>query len=604
MSRNPIFERIINQLYLSRPIAYKIIGISRFLITLAVVLGIVYAIGFELDQIQLQKVTFWLDIALDFYIINFIARGIYSLRMKEFLLSHKFEFALILFVLLNKATTHHLDNYIFELLLKSKFIHTRHSNFYFFFVSLCLLFIFINEFAVASRFLSNLTIKPAKLITLSFLSLILAGAGTLMLPAMTTSGGSMPFIDAIFTSTSAVCVTGLIVVDTATYFTTKGQFVIMLLFQLGGLGIIAFAVFFSGILGGQSNIKEQMLIQDYLSSDSLKDSIETLKVIFKMTFLIEAAAAVGIYMTWGSGVQFESQLQKIFFSVFHAISAFCNAGFSLYTNNLYEAGVRDAYLLHVIVAATIICGGIGFGAMKDLFSIKRLRERLEKPWMEWKLGTRISIWVSFFLIIFGTLCFWLLEKNNVMSGMNTGQSIISAMFQSVSTRTAGFNTVDLSRIKTSTVLIMSFLMFIGASSGSTGGGIKTSTFFVILSSMYANIRGKSRIEIGKRELPKEALFNANAIFVFAILINAVSIILLTIFQEKSPLQVIIFEQISAFSTCGLSMGLTSSLDYWSKWIIINSMFLGRVGSLTFIVAISSSKYSKIYKYPSANIMVG
>ncbi|BDC98068.1 TrkH family potassium uptake protein [Persicobacter psychrovividus] len=604
MNWNSIHEKLINQLYLTKPYADKVINATRLIITISVVIGIIYALGFELDEQRLQKVIYWLEITLNVYILNFIIRAIYSLEIKHFIREHKVELALILFVVLNKITTHHLDNYIFQLMIKNHhFSHLRHANFYFGFVSFCLLLVFINEFTDGSRFLSELKMSPPKLITLSFLLLILAGAGTLMLPAMTTAPGSMPFIDALFTSTSAVCVTGLIVVDTATYFTLKGQVVIMFLFQVGGLGIIAFAVFFSGILRGTANIKEQVLLQDYLSSESLQETKETLKAIFKLTFLIELLSSIGIYFSW-QNVHFTSIGQKIYFSVFHAISAFCNAGFSLFSNNLFESGVKDCYFLHIVVAATIVFGGLGFGAMNDIFSLTKLRERMDKPWMEWKLGTKVAVWVTFGLILFGTVFYYFLEKDNSLAGLNFGQAIVASMFQSVTTRTAGFNTVDLSNIRTGTVLIMSLLMFIGACSGSTGGGIKTSTFFVIMASFFNNLRGKSRIEFGKRELPKEALFDATSIFIFAIIINVGSVFILTILQEKDTLQMIIFEQFSAFSTCGLSMGLTGHLAYWSKWILINSMFLGRVGTLTFVLALSSSKYTKNYKYPSVNMMIG
>jgi potassium uptake TrkH family protein len=456
----------------------------------------------------------------------------------------------------------------------------------------------------ASTILSKLKSKPARTFIYSFLLLILFGTALLMLPAMTTQEGSMSFFDALFTAVSASCVTGLIVVDTATFFTFKGQFVIMILFQLGGLGIISFTSFFATFLRSGVGIKQQLMLRDFLVSESLFSAKGLLRQIIVITIIIESISFILVFFTWGPDVHFDSVGQKVFFSAFHAVSAFCNAGFSLFSSGLYQTGVASSYVLHIVLALTLIMGGLGFSAIQDLFAIKNLRDRLANPWKDWALSTKIAVYTSFILIVLGTVVFYLLEKDNVLQNQNFMEGMIASFFQSASARTAGFNTVDFGALRTPTLLLIIVLMFIGASSGSVGGGIKTSTFYLLITSVFATLRGRLKIEIGRKFIPKELLFKALSIFFFAASLNLIAVFLLTITDSNIPLADLIFEEVSAFGTVGLSTGITSSLSVAGRTIIILSMFIGRVGTLTFALALSSRTSSKGYKYPKAHLMVG
>jgi potassium uptake TrkH family protein len=425
-----------------------------------------------------------------------------------------------------------------------------------------------------------------------------------MLPAMTNTPTGMPLLDALFTATSAACVTGLIVVDTATYFTHKGQLIILTLIQIGGIGMLSFTTFFATLLRQGVGLKHQSAIQDFLSSESLLSSRGLLQQVVLLTLLIEGIGFTAIFLTWGPDVEFKNLGEKIFFSIFHSISAFCNAGFSLYTNGLYESPVRQSYILHIVIAGIIIFGGLGFSPIMDIFSPRSLRERLSMPWKDWKLNTKLSIYTAFVLIIFGMVVYYLLERNNTLAGLNVLEAMITSFFQSVTTRTAGFNTVDFTKLQNPTLIIMIFLMFIGASPGSTGGGIKTITFLLIAVSVVSTIRGKKLISIDKRTIPMDTLFKAFSVISFSAAYILLGVFILSITEPEQESLDLLFEQVSAFATVGLSTGVTPQLSTIGRIVIIASMFIGRVGTITLALALSRPVISNAYRYPDAHLMVG
>jgi Trk-type K+ transport system membrane component len=271
---------------------------------------------------------------------------------------------------------------------------------------------------------------------------------------------------------------------------------------------------------------------------------------------------------------------------------------------MFEQPVRTAYILHLVMASVIIIGGLGFAPIMDVFSPKALRERLTMPWKDWKLNSKIAIYMAIVLIIFGTTCFYLLERNNVLAGTNLTEALITSFFQSVVTRTAGFNTVDITKLLDPTLILMMFLMFIGASPGSTGGGIKTTTFLLIAVSVLSTIRGKKVISIDKRTIPMELLFKAFCVITFAAAYCLLGVFILSITEPKQEGIDLLFEQVSAFGTVGLSTGITPQLSPFGKILITFSMFLGRVGTVTLALAISRPVISNAYNYPNAHVMVG
>jgi trk system potassium uptake protein len=585
------FENLNKLLYSSKSVAYTLLRVSGLFFSIASVGMLTYAYGFYHELDELKNLFFILNLLFGTYVINYLIRLLYSFHRVEFLNRTWFEGFLMLIIVFNMIFLH-----FFEMKPLHEAYQMLITNYF--------LVLIIYEFIKLSTKINKIKLQPATTFIASFFILIGMGTLLLMLPASTLGAGSMPFIDALFTSTSASCVTGLTVVDTGSYFTVKGHFIILCLIQMGGLGIITFATFFSSFFAKGTGIKHQSMMQNIFSSESLLSAQGLFKQIIVITLLIEGIFAIAIFFTWGKEVYFESLEKKIFYSVFHSVSAFCNAGFSLFTDGFYAPEVRKAYMLHLVVAFTIIFGGLGFPVIEDVFSFKNLRERLAYPWKDWKLSSKIAIYTSAALVVFGAIAFFLLERNNTLEGMNFMERVIISFFQSVTTRTAGYNTVDFSKLTEPIIIVMIFLMFIGGSSASTAGGIKTSTFYIIVISAFATIRERLRVETGNRTIPNDLIFKAYSLFAFAVTFNFISVFVLTITEQGAGFLNITFEQVSAFGTVGLSTGLTPKLSVAGKIIIITSMFVGRVGLLTLALTLSRRVATTSYRYPNAHIMIG
>lgn len=600
--KNLIAERLNLFLYDSRTLALRITRIVTSLVTFIGLFLLIYAYGYDIRAKNLALLLRGTDVVFTIFVISYLTRLLYAFRRWDFLKDTFVEGTFMGLIILNSLINLFFNNF----LLVSLYNWLGGPSYYLFYeqiIALLLFVVFMLELGRIGASLGSIKINPSFAFIMSFIIIIAIGTGLLMLPAMTTPPGSMPVIDALFTAVSATCVTGLIVVDTATYFTFRGQVVILLLIQIGGLGIVTFATFFASFLKSGAGFKQRDLVPDYLDTETVSSARQLLRQIVFLTFFIEFISAVLIYFTW-SGVMFDSVGEKIFYSVFHAISAFCNAGFSTFTGNLYEPGISRAYLLHVVIAVTFIFGSLGFTTVKDIFSPQRMRDRLAHPWKEWKPSTKISVNVAAFLLILGMVGYYFLEKDNTLSALNLSEAFITSFFQSATTRTAGFNSVDFSALAPPTLILMMFLMFIGGASGSTAGGIKTSTFYVIIASVIATGQGKSKLFISNRYIPTEVIYKSLSIFFYAIAVILIGVFCLSITEPETNILDLTFEQVSAFGTVGLSTGITATLSAAGKIVILISMFLGRVGILTFAVALSKRKALEDFKLPSYNMMVG
>ncbi len=537
------------------------------------------------------------------YLANYIVRLYYSRSFVKFIKEYWVETILMSLFVLDNAFFYLSGEQLISKLINAAGI-VNYESFYNLILQVYILVFVWLDVVAYNELMLNIKVKPAILFVLSFFSIVTVGTLTLMLPEMTTHKGSMPFIDALFTTVSATCVTGLTVVDTASYFTFKGQFVIMMLIQIGGIGIVSFASFFALFLKSGIGIKHQTVLQDFLSTESLYNTRTLLRQIIVYTIIIELIGSWLVFMLWDPAIQFQTIGHKIFYSVFHTISAFNNAGFSLFSLGMMEGVLRTSYILHLVIAMLIILGGLGFPTLRDLTEPARLRERMNKPWKQWKTSTTVAINATAILVVGGTIVFYFLEKNNTLINLKTSEALITALFQSVTTRTAGFNTVDIALLATPTYILFIFLMYIGASSGGTGGGIKTSTFFVLLLSGISTIKGRKKLEFRRRTIPFDLVNKAFTIFIFSATYILFIVFLLSITEHDKPILNIVFEAVSAFATTGLSTGITASLSFWGKIIITFTMFLGRVGTLTLAFAVSSPVESKGYKYPNTHIMIG
>ena len=561
--------------------------------------------GFPHDQAEQDLLELLLIIVFNIFLLYYIIRMLLATHILQFIKVNWFEGILVFFILLETVSSLAGVDLLKTILLQSGI--TNYKPVYVFFTQLYVLILAGLEVVKASTSLFYFKVKPSILLLLAFAIVIILGAVTLMMPEMTTPGNKISFVDALFTSVSAVCVTGLIVVDTATFFSFKGQVVILILIQFGGIGIVTFASFFALFLQGGVGIKHQQAVQDLTNAENFRSTVGLLKQIILFTLTIEAIGAVMLFFLWDQSQEFflnQDLGAKVFFSIFHSISAFCNAGFSTFTEGLAQPFLIDESLFQLVIATLIVVGGLGFPALRDLLHPANLRERMRLPWKKWRTGTTVAVYTSLGLITAGTILFFVLENDNVLEGLPLHQKVVHSIFQSVTTRTAGFNTVDISAMALPTVLFFWAFMFIGGSSGSTAGGIKTSTFVIVMKSVLSNIRGKRITAINKKSIPLDLQYKAFSVLVFAIIVVFISIFILSITEPHLDMMNIIFESISAFATVGLSRGVTPELSEIGKLVIIAEMYIGRVGILTLVFALSSRVKTTAYSYPETHMMIG
>ncbi len=469
-----------------------------------------------------------------------------------------------------------------------------------------LLFYFFIRLTFLLRKVYSIYFNPAILFVGSFAIIALAGTFLLMLPSATTAGIS--FTDALFTATSATAVTGLIVVDTAKDFTPFGQTVIMILFQIGGLGMLTFTSFFAYFFKSGASFKESLYMKDILGHDKLNSVMKTVMQIVVFSLILEG---IGAFFIYHSLAHIDSFRSRGFFAIFHAISAYCNAGFSLASNGLYDNGLRFNYYMQWVIMGLIVFGGLGYHIAYNVIQyFKKLAINIfrkdDRVFISRviNLNTKIVLYTTIILIAAGTIFFLFSEQQtNLLQHKTAFGKFTTAMFSSVTSRTAGFNTVDMTDFTIPGILFMIFLMWIGASPASTGGGIKTTTFALATLNIFAIARDKKYIEIGTRRIAVEAVHRAFAIISISLASIGTGILLLLIFNPEFSLIQIAFEVFSAFSTVGLSMGITSQLSEYSKYVIIFLMFFGRIGLLNLMIGLLKSVGKTDYVYPEENILI-
>jgi Trk-type K+ transport system membrane component len=439
------------------------------------------------------------------------------------------------------------------------------------------------------------------------LVIIFIGSFLLILPNATYNGIS--FLDALFTSTSAVCVTGLAVVDTATHFTLFGQTIILILIQVGGLGILTFASYFSYFFKGGTTYENQLALSDMTNSKKLGEVFSTLKYIILITFGIEFFSGVLIFTSIDSS-NFASQSDRLFFSAFHSISAFCNAGFSTLTDSLYDTGFRFNYYLQLIIILTFVFGGLGFPIVVNILKFLKYkfitltspRKSKHRPWVL-NLDSRITLITTLSISLVSFIIFYFLEYNNTLAEHNGFGKMVTALFGATTPRTAGFNTIDTKTIAFPTLMMVFLLMWIGASPQSTGGGIKTSTFAIATLNILSLAKGKSRIEIFRREISDMSVRRAFAIISLSLVVIGFAIMFISILDPEKQLVDIAFECFSAYSTVGLSLGITANLSSASKLVVIMVMFVGRISMLSMVIAVFNKIKHKNYSYPKEEITI-
>lgn len=455
--------------------------------------------------------------------------------------------------------------------------------------------------------------NPSLILAVSFFIIILVGTGLLMLPRCTISGIS--WVDSLFISTSAVCVTGLTSVDLTTTFTTEGFVVILLLIQIGGLGVMTLTSFFALFFMGNTSLYNQLVVRDMVNSKSLGSLLSTLLYTLGFTLVIETMGMITIWLSIHGTMDMNLE-EELAFAVFHSISAFCNAGFSTLPGNLGNPLMMNNHnLFYVLISILVILGGIGFPILVNLkeiifYRLKRMTQFLlrknkvsAKSVQLYNLNTRIVVTMTFLLLAAGTLILLAFEWNHAFAGMSIAEKCTHAFFNAACPRTAGFSSVDFSLFGIQSILIYILLMWIGGGAQSTAGGIKVNAFAVVILNLAAVIRGSQRVEVHGRELAHDSIRRSNATVVMSLIILFVSIFLLSWLEPTLPLLSLTFEAVSALSTVGSSLNLTPLLQESSKLVIVVLMFVGRVGLITMMLGIVKQKKNTKYKYPSDNIII-
>lgn len=470
-----------------------------------------------------------------------------------------------------------------------------------------LIFYFLLRLLVLVRHIYDIYFNPAIVFVGSFMILALTGGFLLMLPSATTNG--ITFTNALFTSASAVCVTGLTVVDTSSAFTIVGQSIILVLIQLGGIGILTFTSFFAFFFRGSSSFKEGLNTKDFIAHEGLKDVFRAALNVVIFTIGVEAVGAAFIYSSILDVTTIEN---KFFFSIFHSISAFCNAGFSILSAGLYDEAIRFDYFLQWIIMTLIVLGGLGHNIVFNFYQkIKtHVVELFDKTIIHKKvriitLNTQIVIYTTIFLLVGGFIFLFISEYNNtLLEHHSIFGKITAASFNAVTPRTAGFNAVDFTQMNVPSLLFIIFLMWIGGSPASTAGGIKTSTFALATLNIFAVASGKSRIQLFGRRISSESTSRAFAILCISLITIGISIVALLIFEPKgTPLLTVAFECFSAYSTVGLTLNFTPTLTEPSKYVLIACMFIGRIGMLNLMVGLLRRMNHQFYEYPKENILI-
>ncbi len=466
-------------------------------------------------------------------------------------------------------------------------------------------------------------LNPTQIVILSFALVIAVGTALLSLPMATASGRSMPLIDAFFTAVSATCVTGLTVVDTGTYFSTFGQIVILVCIQIGGLGLMAFTTIFVVALGHRIAIADRLALQQSYYHSPTANVLRLVRYIAFVTLTVEAVGALVLTVHWTVQGRFATLGETVYHAVFHAVSSFCNAGFSLNSDSL--VGYNNDAVTLMTVSVLIIIGGIGFLVAFDIreylhgiLTTRKVETQIHESIQQTVVRPRLSVHTKFVLIttvallVIGTVSYYVLERNGLFAEMSGGGAWLNAFFASVTARTAGFNAVDYGSMSGAALLCTMVLMFIGASPGSAGGGVKTSTFGVLVAYSITRLMGHKHLNVFRRTVPQISIDRAAGVVISAValliivasLLMAIETYELTSKASQNQFLSLTFEAISAFGTVGLSMGETMSIGPYSKIVIAVTMFLGRIGPLTLALAISRKGSGRHFRYPEENVMVG
>lgn len=441
-------------------------------------------------------------------------------------------------------------------------------------------------------------ITYVRIIAVGYMTVILIGTLLLLLPPATRAGESTGILTALFTATSATCVTGLVVVDTATHWTAFGQTVILLMIQIGGLGFMTLGVLLALILRRRISLRTRGILQESMNYMQLGGVIRLVKITFWGTFLFEGCGAVLLAVRF---IPVFGIAKGILYGIFHSVSAFCNSGFDLMGgySGKYSSFVEfhGDVLINCVLMALVILGGLGFFVWSDL-------KKNGCRWKRYMLHTKITLFTTVLLLVAGTILYFLFENDNLLAQMSGKDKFLAALFSSVTARTAGFNTIDTGGLTGASKLLTMLLMFIGGSPGSTAGGIKTVTALVLVAYVWSNLRESKGVNMFQRRLDDDVIRKASNVVVLSMFMAVVSVIFICFIQPYLPVEDVMFEVFSAIGTVGMSTGLTRDLSTASRIVIILLMYCGRIGSMSFALSFTERKKVAPVQFPVEKIMIG
>lgn len=604
-------EKINISLYNSKELVMSTLRITHIVVALAMIAVLVFYYGFPQTTESKHFLIQIIEFSFLFYIVRFFIRLIYSFSPLKYLRENWIE-ALIVFLLSIEIIFYKF----YGRLLLNEYMASKGIEGFVDFSNIVIQLFFIT-IVVSDLFQKSnidfrhyVKVHPAMLFMTSILSIIVIGTGLLMLPEMTIPGYRITLVDSLFMATSSASVTGLTTVDVSSVLTLKGQIVILLLIQLGGLNTIAFGALYLLLAKFGIGLKQHDVIEDFVNESSFLDTEKMFSKIVKWTLGIEFVGFVLIFLLVEPTGMLESTNSRLFYSVFHSVSSFCSAGISTLQGGLMNAAVIDNYLLHGVLLGLFFLGGFGMVYLFDLFGIKHLRNRMMNPWKTIRFDTKTTLYTTLFLLVIGAIVIFIFEHDRSLSHVSGFSKVVTTLFSAMTPRSAGFSTVDFSSFSLPVLVFILFLMFVGASSASSGGGIRVSTFAVLLSSVVSTIKRNPHVELFKRTIDPSVVSKAYSVLIFYIVGNLVGIFVLLITEQSAieagrfDLMDIIFEHVSAASTVGLSTGITADLSKAGKTVIIFAMYIGRVGTLTIAYLFGRQALSSGYKYPKGHIMIG
>jgi len=574
------------------------------LVALHSVIALLASIGFYIDENTINLLVITTRFSLVFFIIQEIIRFIFYPIRSSFFAERWLEliFSILFCVILI------FPSLIFDLIayFAPRFSQKNANLIFLTLINIILIIIFIIKASKYTDAFLKINLHPAAIFAISFATIILIGSFLLSLPKATVEGETTTYIDALFTSTSAVCVTGLVVFNTATHFTRFGQIVILLLIQIGGLGVMTLTTFFAAMFAGGLSVRVRLLMKEYLGQLQMGGIAKLIKQIFGFTFTIEGMGAILLYAILSETTNLPRN-EIIYQSIFHSISAFCNAGFSTFKDGLMQYYIQNNAAFLIVIMLLIILGGLGFYVLLNIFEI--LKYQPQKSFKS-KIKTQIRsqsklVLISTLILVFGgAAMIFIFKPVAFYKPMTIPEQILHSFFLSVTSRTTGYNSIPSELLPIPVAIIVIFLMWIGASPGSTGGGIKTTTFSLVMLSLYNHLIGKERIEIFHREIDQKNIYQAYLVIAANLTALGIAYFFLILFEpDKTPLD-LLFELISGASTVGLSRNVSPFLSIGGKIVIILTMFIGRVGFLNFFSAFIKPRPEPKYHYPKEEILVG